>query len=134
MTKENKAITAFIIGACVLMAIALNGCKTIQPITIVRDSIRVEYKLDSVYLLQRDSVFIDRYTKADTVFVVKEKWMTRYKDAIRLQHDTITLTQTQTKVVTEKYIPKWAWWCLITCIALVVGIVVRIIIKIYSRR
>lgn len=134
MTKENKAITAFIAGACALMAIALSGCKTIQPTTIVRDSIRVEYRLDSVYLYERDSIYIDRYRSNDTVYITKEKWLTRYKDKIVLQHDTIYRDREQVIVQTEKVIPRWAWYSLIACIALVAGIVIRIIIKIYARR
>lgn len=110
------------------------GCKTVQPTIITRDSVRVEMRLDSIYIYERDSVYVDRWRANDTVYITTEKWRTRYKDKIRLQHDTIVQTKTQTIVQTEKVTPKWAWYCLIACIVLVAGIVVRIIIKIYARR
>ena len=78
-----------------LFAWMLQSCKTQDciPETIVRDSIRVEQRLDSIYLYEKDSIFIKE--KADTVFV--EKWKTRYKDVLKIERDTII----QDKVVVE---------------------------------
>lgn len=79
------------------------GCKTIDciPETIVKDSIRTEYKLDSIYLYEKDSVFIKE--KADTVFV--EKWKTRYKDVMKIERDTIYQENKVVEVKEVKYIP-----------------------------
>lgn len=82
MTKENKAITAFIIGACALMAIALTGCKSQQPIVAVErhDSIRTDdhdhshHQRDSIYI--HDSVYI--VIKGDTVH--EHHYHTEYKE------------------------------------------------------
>jgi hypothetical protein len=70
-----------------MLAWMLQGCKTQDciPETIIKDSVRLEYKLDSIYFYEKDSIFIKE--KADTVFV--EKWKTRYKDVMKIERDTI---------------------------------------------
>ena len=81
----------------ILLVLALVGCKTVAPCipeTITRDSVRVEYKLDSVYLYERDSIFV--HEKRDTVFV--ERWKTRYKDVLKIQRDTVIDTKTDVLV------------------------------------
>jgi hypothetical protein len=86
--KLDHIIHTILAAICVaVVALMLSGCKAQDciPETIVRDSIRTEYKLDSIYLYEKDSVFIKE--KADTVFV--EKWRTRYKDVLKIERDTI---------------------------------------------
>ena len=107
-----------------------------MPIVEVRDSVRTEYKLDSVYVDQHDSIFRDRWRNGDTVFVQVEKWQTRYKDKIVLQHDTIRTNELQVQQV--EVVPKFyknctiALWVLIALA--VVGVAARIVIKIYFKR
>lgn len=86
----------------------LSGCKVQDciPETIVRDSIRTEYKLDSIYLYEKDSVFIKE--KADTIFV--NKYVTRYKDVLKIERDTIWQENTIVEVQEVKYIPKAVKW------------------------
>ena len=102
----------------ILLALTLSACKSVAPCvpdTIVRDSVRVEYKLDSVYLYERDSIFV--HSKRDTVFV--ERWKTRYKDVLKIQHDTICDTKTEVQVQHVRYVPKyyrftsWAFWIVV---------------------
>ena len=50
----------------------------------VRDSLIVRTKLDSVYLYEKDSIFIKQ--KGDTVWL--ERWSIRYKDKIVEKRDT----------------------------------------------
>lgn len=78
------------IAAAILVAMLvwmLQGCKVQDciPETIVRDSIVTEYKHDSTYIYQHDSIFIKE--KADTIFV--NKYVTRYKDVMKIERDTI---------------------------------------------
>lgn len=63
------------------------GCSSIKclPEVEYKDSIRIEYKLDSIRFYERDSIYIDR--SKDTIY--KEVWRWRNKDKIVLQHDTI---------------------------------------------
>lgn len=93
---------------CVLIAWMMVGCKVQDciPETIVRDSIRMEYKLDSIYLYERDSIYI--HSKADTVWV--EKWKTRYKDVMKIERDTIYQENKVVEVNEVRYIPDWVKW------------------------
>lgn len=98
-------IAGGIAAAMIAFLLAFSSCKTVQPIAPSRDSIRVEVRYDSVYVLQRDSVYVDRWQTGDTVFVTLERWRTEYRDKIVMQHDTIAAERVQ--VVTERYIPKY---------------------------
>lgn len=91
-----------------VVALMLVGCKSVDciPETIVRDSIHTEYKLDSIYLYQRDSIHICE--KADTVFV--NKYVTRYKDVLKIERDTIWQENTIVEVQEVKYIPQAVKW------------------------
>ena len=96
---------------CVLIAWMMVGCKVQDciPETIVHDSIRMEYKLDSIFLYERDSIYI--HSKADTVWV--EKWKTRYKDVLKIERDTIYQENKVVEVNEVRYIPdivKWLAW------------------------
>ena len=100
---------------CVAMLVwMLQSCKVQDciPETIVRDSIRVEQRLDSIYLYEKDSVYIKE--KLDTVFLYK--YITRYKDVMKIERDTI---YQENKVVEVKEIEvekpiagvvKWFAW------------------------
>lgn len=100
-----QTIVAALIAGILLFFV---GCKTIDciPETIVKDSIRTEYKLDSIYLYEKDSVFIKE--KADTVFV--EKWKTRYKDVMKIERDTIYQENKVVEVKVEQYVPQYIKW------------------------
>lgn len=94
-----------------LMVWVLQGCKTCDciPETIVRDSIRVEQRLDSIYLYEKDSIYI--HAKADTIYV--NKYVTRYKDVLKIERDTIYQENKVVEVKEVKYIPdivKWLAW------------------------
>ena len=90
------------------MLIFFVGCKTVNcvPETIIKDSIRVEFKHDSTYIYEKDSVFIKE--KADTVFV--EKWKTRYKDVMKIERDTIYQENKVVEVKVEQYVPQYIKW------------------------
>ena len=89
MKIDWQYLLALAAVAFLLAIVACFGsCKTVAPCipeTITIDSVRVEYKLDSVYLYERDSIFV--HEKRDTVFV--ERWKTRYKDVLKIQRDTV---------------------------------------------
>lgn len=119
-----------------LFAAMLIGCKVVKPIANTRDSVRVEYRLDSIYLYERDSVYVDRYAKNDTIWVTTTKWQTRYKDVIKEVHDTITTKQTETLQV--RYVPAfyknctWGFWIFI--ILIVIRIALWLIKKYYLHK
>ena len=120
----------------ILLVLALVGCKTVSPCvpeTITRDSVRVEYKLDSVYLYERDSIFV--HEKRDTVFI--ERWKTRYKDVLKIQHDTIRDTNTEVQVHRVEVTPRFAkfcyWWFGISAFLLIAGGVLWVCKKFYVK-
>lgn len=100
----------------------LTSCKTCEclPQTITRDSVRVQYRTDSVYLYERDSIFVQQ--RADTVYLTR--YTTRYKDILRLQHDTIVDTRHEVQVQRERYVPRyysvvsWGFWIFIALLLL----------------
>ena len=108
-----------------IIALTATGCKTCQPIIETRDSIRVEFKLDSVYVYQHDSIFRDRWRNGDTIFVTLEKWQTRYKDKIVQVHDTIRTKETQT--IEVKHVPAYykntsaGFWVLFALLLVIVA-------------
>ena len=89
----------------VLCCVFLSGCKTVQPLTQSRDSVRVDVRHDSVYIYQHDSIYRDRWRAGDTVFVTVEKFKTLYRDKLIEVHDTIT--NTQTEQVAVRYVPDY---------------------------
>ena len=118
------------------LAILFCSCKTVAPCipeTITVDSVRVEYKLDSVYLYERDSIFV--HAKKDTVFV--ERWKTRYKDVLKIQRDTVIDTKTDVQVQRVEVTPRFAkfcyWWFGISAFILVAGVVMWICKKFYVK-
>lgn len=109
----------------VAMCLLFSGCKTTQPLTQTRDSVRVEFRYDSVYFYQHDSIFRDRWRAGDTVFVTVEKFKTLYKDKLVEVHDTISLTQQEQVAV--KYVPSYykntstGFWILLAVLIVLVG-------------
>ena len=127
-----------IVAAWAAMAFLLcfGSCKTVAPCipeTITIDSVRVEYKLDSVYLYERDSIFV--HEKRDTVFV--ERWKTRYKDVLKIQRDTVIDTKTEVQVQRVEVTPRFAkfcyWWFGVSAFLLIAGGVLWICKKFYVK-
>lgn len=110
--RIDYIIQTIVAALCVaVMVWVLQGCKTCDciPETIVRDSIRVEQRLDSIYLYEKDSIYI--HAKADTIYV--NKYVTRYKDVLKIERDTIYQENKVVEVKEVKYIPdiiKWLAW------------------------
>lgn len=109
----------------ILLIALMTGCKTTQPITQTRDSVRVQYRLDSVYVWQHDSIFRDRWRNGDTVFVTVEKWQVKWRDRLETVHDTVVIKDTQT--VEVPYVPEYykntsrGFWVLLAALIVIVG-------------
>lgn len=83
-----KVFIGYIIMLIILAFIAsLVSCKT-KTLHVPVEVIKTEYidrvRIDS--LLRYDSIFIDRFTKNDTVFLTKEKY--RYIDRVKIETDS----------------------------------------------
>ena len=135
----NATTIIRIIVAALLVALLvtiLPSCKTVDciPEVVYRDSIRTEYLHDSIYRYERDSIFIKE--KADTVWM--EKYITRYKDVLKVERDTIWRDNTQTivKEVEKPIAPfvKWlAWWGAAALLILLLWLVLKIYRKFFLK-
>ena len=101
----GTTIIGIIVIALIAAILLFGGCKTVQPLTQSRDSVRVEVRHDSVYIYQHDSIYRDRWREGDTVFVTVEKYKTLYRDKLIEVHDTIT--DTRTEQVAVRYVPDY---------------------------
>lgn len=117
-------IVGLVCAALVIVCFA--GCTGPRVVTVVeqRDSIRTEYRTDSLYFYEKDSVFIKQ--SGDTVYI--DKWHLRFRDVART--DTVVSVREVEKpviqeVVTERrYIPRWVWWLVgANCLLVVAGAV-----------
>ena len=95
--------------ACVVLTL-LFGCTTTRyvPVPSVSvDSVYVDrFHRDSVYL--HDSVFVNQYSKGDTVFVDKVVIKYAYKDKWR--YDTISIVRTDSVQIPYPVEKDLNWW------------------------
>ena len=93
-----------------LSVVLLVGCTTTRyvPVPSVSvDSVYVDrWQRDSVYL--HDSVFVNQYSKGDTVFV--DKVVTKYKYKDRWRYDTVAIVRADTTNVPYPIEQDLGWW------------------------
>jgi hypothetical protein len=75
-------------------ALMMCACKTHEKIVTVEkvthDTLWHEKtERDSIYL--HDSIFVNQFAKGDTIFQVKDRWHTEYRD--KYIHDTISIAK-----------------------------------------
>lgn len=104
-------LTGALWGLLVLIVITLLcGCRTVRyvPIETVRtDSVYVDrWQRDSVYV--RDSVFVNQYSKGDTLFV--DKVVTKYKYKDRWRYDTVAVVRADSVRVPYPVEKDLGWW------------------------
>ena len=99
---------------CVLL---LFGCKTKERIVTVEHTrtdtlYQVRELRDSVFV--KDSVFVNQYTKGDTVFLTRDRWKVEYRDVCRT--DTVLQSSVDSVAVPVPYPveveveKKLSWW------------------------
>jgi len=102
-----------------LAAVCLASCVTKRvaaPEYHYKDSVRTRYVRDSVWL--HDSVYVNRYTQGDTVYLTKSVTRYAYKDRVRM--DTVCVVRTDSvpypveKRVTE-YKCRQRWYEAVAC-------------------
>ena len=112
----------------------ISGCSPrILVREVVRDSLIVRTTLDSVYLYEKDSIFVKQ--KGDTVWL--ERWSIRYKDKLIEKKDTTYINKVEVKEVAvpaqlngwQKWQIRSFWW-LFGVVAIVIA---WQIIKLYFR-
>lgn len=109
-------VGAFVIALfiCALITMCCTGCsRTIieeRPVYVHDTLTTVQLRVDSV--LHHDSIYVETFTRGDTVFLTK--YTERWHDRIKLRTDTIrevkevpvTITKTEVKEVPAKL----TWW------------------------
>jgi hypothetical protein len=97
----------FFLAAAVLIAIMAlcQGCTTVREVVVTQqhtDTVWQNHTLrDSIHV--RDSVWVERWTQGDTVYVIKDRWKTEWHE--RLKTDTVYMSKTDTVYIektTEK--------------------------------
>lgn len=132
-----------VVGLFLAILAMMVGCKTVQPVVMPqthtenKDSIRTEYKHDSIY--------IDRwhkeYIKGDTVFIYESIWRDRFRnikvhDSVYCYvHDSVPypveVVKTETVEIDKYPFLRKSGIALWVIVALfVVGVIVGIILKI----
>lgn len=98
-----------------IFVLLLFGCKTKERIVTVEvvshDTLWHEKtERDSIYL--HDSIFVNQFAKGDTIFQIKDRWHTEYRD--KYIYDTISVAKVDSvpvpypvEVEVEK---KLSWW------------------------
>ena len=106
--KDMDRVRVLIVG--LLSVVLLVGCTTTRyvPVPSVSvDSVYVDRWLrDSVYL--HDSVFVNHYSKGDTVYV--DKVVTKYKYKDRWRQDTVAVVRADSVQVPYPVEKDLGWW------------------------
>lgn len=96
-------------------ALMMCACKTHEKIVTVEkvthDTLWHEKtERDSIYL--HDSIFVNQFVKGDTIYQIKDRWHTEYRD--KYIHDTISIAKVdsvpvpyEVQVEVEKVL---SWW------------------------
>lgn len=99
--------------AYIVLAMLLTGCTTTRYVTVPqvhRDTVRlVHEQRDSIWL--HDSIYQHEFLRGDTVYQLKERWHTQYRD--RLLRDTAYISRRDTIGVpypVEKRVPAALSW------------------------
>ena len=97
-----ETILGLLLGivVCCLLCV-LSGCSTAKPMATER----IVYKTDTLYTTNMradtlrilDSVFVNQYTKGDTVYKEKTTWM--WRDKVSIKTDTVYKVALQTDSV-----------------------------------
>ena len=130
------------------LCIIVEGCKTTTKIVevpvekevIKTDSIYItKVKVDSVF--EKDSIYINTYVKGDTIYRDNYRFISRWRDRVKL--DTIHKTHTDTikveKAITIEVEKPLSWWqkvkqdvggiALGILVTLLVGLIIWVLIK-----
>lgn len=107
----------FVVAVVVLIIIAAlcHGCTTTKEVIVEKVRTDTVYKNhmqhDSIHI--RDSVWVERWTQGDTVYVVKDRWKTEWRERLKTdtvyiaKHDTVMVEKTTEKTKTLTWFERW---------------------------
>ena len=114
--------------ALLLILLALNSCATQNPLISVprNDSIVIRDRFVRDSIIVRDSIFVR--LKADTVYI--EHWKELWKESARVTTDTVYKDkEVLVQLPPERYVPWLYRVALYVCIALALLIIIRICVR-----
>ena len=89
----------------------LTGCRTIEYVEKVRTDTTYITKQQRDSIWQHDSIYVHEYQRGDTVYLERTRWLTKYRERLRV--DTLYRAKTDT-VYIEKTVTKEnnaaSWW------------------------
>ena len=117
---KNETWKGVIIATAILefvvLSILLGGCQSVRYVEVEKvhtDTLYIsKMQKDSIYL--HDSIFVNQWQSGDTIFQVRDRWRTEWRD--RLVMDTVIHIVTDTipkpyPVIQEKKVEKELnWW------------------------
>lgn len=97
----HATVAIIIVTLLLVLGLFCSSCRSLPQQVVLpnssnRDSVRIEFVHDSVYVYKHDSIFRDRWRSGDTVYVTVEKWQTRWRDKYNEIHDSVYINQTDT--------------------------------------
>lgn len=133
MSKRVSLMQVKLIRKTIVVSIILFlfiGCSTIKYIPV--DRVKTEYISRADTTIIKDSVFIDRWKKADTVYLTKEKFKYIYKVKTDTLHRVDTITKIRTVEVPVEYIPEIYKRSFTFSIIIILGFVILLALKLYK--
>lgn len=91
------------IALSIILAIMMAGCRSVEYIEKVRTDTTYITKQQRDSIWQHDSIYVHEYTKGDTVYLERTRWLTKYREHLRV--DTFYKAKTDTLIV-EKVVEK----------------------------
>ena len=105
-----------LVGAivCIVWLLIFNSCTTVRYVPVVEhrtDTVQItKQQRDSIWL--HDSIYMHEYSNGDTVYMLRDRWHTKYIESLR--HDTTYISKRDTipcpypvEVEVEKEL---TWW------------------------
>lgn len=142
--KDTKRLWwLLVVMTAVALVIMFTGCKTIHVGQAHdRDSVRVEYRVDSFTHIIRDSVRVQLPCSDSIEVAYVDRWHTEYKDRTMKLHDTISVCSTDTiyrpyRVEVEKVVnsgfAKFCIWWFVGSLLLIALMIAWNVLKLYMR-
>lgn len=101
---------AFIVLLCLVLSIV--GCTTTKyvevPVTHTDTLIQTKVQRDSIW--KHDSIYLHEWMKGDTVYIEKTRWLTDYKERLRIDTVYKSRIDTITKTITKTKTDSLTWW------------------------
>jgi hypothetical protein len=100
----------FIVLLCIVLSmISCTTTKYVEvPVTHTDTLIKTKVQRDSIW--KHDSIYLHEWMKGDTVYIEKTRWLTDYKERLRIDTVYKSRTDTITKTITVAKTDSLTWW------------------------